>query len=284
MRWNRLIAVALIAAPAAAQQPTASRPAVAASPALAAVDGRTITVQDFKELLLAHRKSGDQAQLVETLTDAGRKRILDSEVDRLLAATAARDARLDQDPAVARAIARAIDRVLADALEERETASLDLSDAALRRYYAAHSERFSSPPRIKARHIVVATREDAERALAEVRAGGDFAAIAAVRNVDQTKATGGELGWVAKGVMVKPFEDALFALQPGQVSGVVQTRFGFHVIKAEEIDAGAVKPFERVAPLVRQALIDAHLADVRARLARKYPVTVNDDAFRLIGK
>jgi peptidyl-prolyl cis-trans isomerase C len=224
---------------------------------LATVDGRTITVGEFRELLAAQRKSGDQDKLVETLTESGRKRLLHDEVDRLLAARAARDEGLDKDASVQRAIARATDAVLAEALLERRVAHLDLSDDALRRYYAAHPDRFAVGPRVKARHIVVPTRADAENVLGELSAGADFSTIATHRNIDDTKARGGDLGWVKKGVMVKPFEDALFALKPGQISGIVQTRFGYH---------------------------DADLAELRAALGQKYRVTVHEEALAQLGK
>lgn len=251
---------------------------------LATVDGRTITVGEFRELLAAQRKSGDQDKLVETLTESGRKRLLHDEVDRLLAARAARDEGLDKDASVQRAIARATDAVLAEALLERRVAHLDLSDDALRRYYAAHPDRFAIGPRVKARHIVVPTRADAENVLGELSAGADFSTIATHRNIDDTKARGGDLGWVKKGVMVKPFEDALFALKPGQISGIVQTRFGYHVIEAEQVDQGSIPPFDQVRNVVKRSMTDADLAELRAALGQKYRVTVHEEALAQLGK
>ncbi|HEV2765182.1 MAG TPA: peptidylprolyl isomerase, partial [Pyrinomonadaceae bacterium] len=74
-----------------------------------------------------------------------------------------------------------------------------------------------------------------ETVLRRARAGEDFAALANEFTEDPSgKGTGGDLGWFGRGMMVKPFEDAAFALQPGQISEVVETQFGFHVIKVEE--------------------------------------------------
>jgi hypothetical protein len=79
------------------------------------------------------------------------------------------------------------------------------------------------------------TRAKAEDVLKRVRAGGDFAALAKEFSSDNTnKEKGGDLGWFGRGEMVKQFEDAAFALQPGQVSEVVETPYGFHIIKVEE--------------------------------------------------
>ena len=78
-------------------------------------------------------------------------------------------------------------------------------------------------------------RQQAEEILRRARAGEDFAALANQYTTDPSgRGTGGDLGWFGRGVMVKPFEDAAFALQPGQISDLVETQFGYHIIKLDE--------------------------------------------------
>lgn len=77
-------------------------------------------------------------------------------------------------------------------------------------------------------------KKKAEEVLARVKKGEDFAALAKEFGSDGTKDLGGDLGWFARGVMVKPFEDAVFALEPGQIGDLVKTEFGYHIIKLEE--------------------------------------------------
>lgn len=88
---------------------------------------------------------------------------------------------------------------------------------------------------VHARHILFSTREEAEVALARIKAGEDFATLATELSTDTgSKANGGDLGWFTRGMMLQPFEDAAFSLPVGQVSDVVETTAGFHLILVED--------------------------------------------------
>ena len=117
---------------------------------------------------------------------------------------------------------------------------------------------------IHARHILLEKEEDAKAALERVKKGEDFAALAKELTTDTaTKEAGGDLGWFPRGQMVSEFEEAAFALQPGQVSEVVQSAFGYHIIKVEERDAR--RPLDESAlAQKRAAVLDEWLA------ARRY--------------
>ena len=95
-----------------------------------------------------------------------------------------------------------------------------------------------SAPQVRAAHILLPTREEAEAARARVTEGGeDFAAVARELSTDEsTAANGGELGWFTREEMVAPFAEAAFALEPGAISEPVETEFGWHVIQVEERD------------------------------------------------
>ena len=133
-------------------------------------------------------------------------------------------------------------------------------DATLRQRYEQEKVRFVQPEQRLVSHILVKAPEGASAAqqkAAEDEArklagqasqpGADFAALARANSEDAgSKGAGGDLGWVSKGAMVKPFEDALFAMQPGEVRGPVKTEFGWHVLQLREVKAGSQQPFEQV--------------------------------------
>ncbi|HEX8557627.1 MAG TPA: peptidylprolyl isomerase [Pyrinomonadaceae bacterium] len=115
-------------------------------------------------------------------------------------------------------------RLLAGAYSKELAPKARLTEAELDAYVASHPEYDTKAPRAKV-----------EGLLARVRAGEDFAKLADEFTEDPSgKGRGGELGWFGRGMMVKPFEDAAFALKQGEVSGVVETQFGFHIIKVDE--------------------------------------------------
>jgi peptidyl-prolyl cis-trans isomerase D len=144
-------------------------------------------------------------------------------------------------------------------------------DATLRQRYEQEKARFVQPEQRLASHILIKVPEGASPAVqkaaeakaqqiaAQARApGADFAALARANSEDTgSKAAGGDLGLVTKGQMVKPFEDALFAMKPGEVSAPVKSQFGWHVIQLREVKAGAQTPFEQVRDQLAKEQADA---------------------------
>ncbi|HXO28134.1 MAG TPA: peptidylprolyl isomerase [Thermoanaerobaculia bacterium] len=145
-------------------------------------------------------------------------------------------------------------------VETKVVNDVKVSDADVKAFYDKNPDKLTRPERIHIRHILVgvtktATPEDKKKAqakadalLAKLKAGGDFAKLAEESSDDPgSKPKGGDLSWVSRGQMVKPFEDAAFALKkPNEISPVVESQFGFHIIQLlEHQDAGKV-PFDEV--------------------------------------
>ncbi len=134
----------------------------------------------------------------------------------------------------------------------------------VRRYYDQNVEQFSTPEQVKASHVLIkvadpkddaAAKKQAEDVLAQAKAGKDFAELAKKYSQDDSNAkNGGDLGFFGRGAMVKEFEDVAFALEPGQISDVVKTQFGYHVIKVTEKKAGETRTFDQVRPQIEDQL------------------------------
>ena len=153
-------------------------------------------------------------------------------------------------------------------------------------FYNAHKgDRFTEEKQVQARHILFSladgvsderkadTRSTAQRILERARGGEDFAVLAEEYSQDTgTASNGGDLGLFGRGRMVKPFEEAAFDMEVGQVSDLVETTFGFHIIKVEAIQPERIKPLEEVADTVTEELLERRsrsIAEQRAREDRK---------------
>ena len=134
--------------------------------------------------------------------------------------------------------------------------AIKVTEDELKDYYGQVKERYESPERRRARHILITTGDGVDDAAAQKKAeelatqlknGGDFAALAKANSKDPgSAAQGGELGWAQRGMFVGPFEDALFSMKQGEIRGPVKTQFGYHVIQLEEVEQQQVRPFEEV--------------------------------------
>lgn len=157
-------------------------------------------------------------------------------------------------------------------LRERVFASVSdavkVSDEALKDYYEKNKERFDEAEQVRASHILLRVpantpEADKKKRLAEAKAllkqakakGADFAALAQKHSEDPTKTRGGDLGWFARGRMVKPFEDAAFALKDGEVSDVVESSFGYHIIKRTGYRPGGTKTFEELRDRIERQVL-----------------------------
>lgn len=141
-------------------------------------------------------------------------------------------------------------------------------------YDAEKDSRFATPEERKARHLLVnfgadksAAKEKIEQLAAQIRGGADFAEVARASSDDiGSKQAGGDLGWVRRGMMTASFEEALYALPQGQVSEPVETEFGWHLIKVDEIKPATVKAFED--------------ADVQAQLLEAFQARESEKRFQ----
>ena len=213
---------------------------------------------------------GNAATVAELVSNLHMRRVLANEAIK---------EGLDNDPLVQAQLQIAKDKVLSDARLAAIDKSGQPDEAALTQYakaaYQAYPKRFVAE-QIHARHILVKgngaeSRAKAEAILTELKKGGDFSAIAKSSSDDAgSAAKGGDLGFFTTGRMVKPFEDAAFALaKPGDLSPVVESPFGFHIIELIEKRTPAPRSFAEVEPELKEEAVKQSLKDSRDGVIRR---------------
>ena len=159
-------------------------------------------------------------------------------------------------------------------------AQLAVSDAEVKAWFDGHKDRYVQPEERRASHILIASeklgkdkaRARAEEILAEVRRNPAAFAELAKKNSDDpgSAAKGGDLGFFGRGMMVKPFEDATFGLKDGEISGVVESDFGFHIIKLTGVHAAKEKPLAEVKGEIEEELKKAAASRKFAEAAESF--------------
>ena len=150
---------------------------------------------------------------------------------------------------------------------DAEVASVPpVTDADIRDFYEKNPDKFKQPEGVRASHILIpvpqggedaakkAAKAKAQSLLKQVKSGGDFAKLARENSSDGSAQQGGDLGFFTRGQMVGPFDQAAFSLKPGEISDLVETQFGFHIIKVTEKKDSSTVPLEQATDRVRDFL------------------------------
>ena len=195
-------------------------------------------------------------------------------------ALAARDATVAQLKADAR-----VDMAINKMMEAELASTAAATDADAQDFYAKNPDKFKQGETVRASHILVEAKEGVDEAarktarakidavLKRAKAGEDFAALARENSADGSAAQGGDLGFFPRGQMVPAFDQAAFALKPGEISDVVTTQFGYHIIKLTEKKEASTIPLEQVKPRVlefltnqkKQQRVDTFINEVKKR-------------------
>ncbi len=175
-------------------------------------------------------------------------------------------------------------------METQWVGKIDVNDADAQAYYDAKPAEFTQEEKVKASHILVkfpeseagadpnlgkvAARAKITKLLGEVKDGGDFAEIAKANSDCPSSQKGGDLGFFAKGQMVPPFADAAFAMQPGDTSDIVETRFGYHIIRVTDRQEASVTPFDEA----KAGIVDRLTRDKKTEVAQAFLDKIKSEA------
>jgi peptidyl-prolyl cis-trans isomerase C len=244
-------------------------PATADDPVVARVNGVDIKQSDLD---FAVSEVGSR---LSNYTPADRRRVLlQYVIENELMAEAGENDKLDSAANFAARLKYHQRRALRDAFFDASISNAVTDDAA-KKIYDEKIGSVKPEQEIHARHILVATEAEAKEVAERLKKGEDFATIAKEKSKD-TSAEGGDLGFFARGQMLKPFEDAAFALEVGQISEPVQTQFGWHIIKVEEKRDQPLPTFDQVKEAIRTQLVQQKAQEVVTGLRDAAKIEVVD--------
>lgn len=259
----------------------AGQPASSGVDYLIKIDNNTLTKEDIdKELknLPENIKQGffsDQANAEKFLDEFATKEIVTME---------AKKRGIENDKDFLRRVEYFKKITAAQMLLEKELGEKSkVSDKEVEQYYKKNKDEFTSPPQMRLSHIMMKTEEGIKKADERLKKGEDFAKVAKDLSEDKESAkNGGDLGSFEKGKMPVEFNNAVANLKKGQVSGIVKTEFGFHIIKLADIKEGARIELNTVKENVRSMLSQEKQKDIVEKyiqdLRKKYKVEINKAA------
>jgi peptidyl-prolyl cis-trans isomerase C len=278
------LALVLAVAPAAAyaqdssassEPPSQEQPAPQPGPdtVVATVGGEPITEAD-----LAFAAEDIGADLNQIPQDQIRAVLLAQMIDLKLMAQAGEKQGLTDDQLFKLRLNYLTDRALRRAYS-KVAISDTITPEAIKAEYDKQVAAIPDEEEIHARHILVSTEDDAKAIKAELDAGADFIELAKAKSIEPNAAqSGGDLGYFKRGVMVKPFGDAAFAMQVGEISNPVQTQFGWHIIKIEDRRPAAKPTLEEMTQQIGQQLYVAKYRALFDELRKAAAIDIPDAA------
>ena len=228
-------------------------------PVVARVNGTEIRASD---LAIAEEDVGSNLPMTG---DARRDYLTKYLSDMILVAQAAEAKKVQDRDDFKRRLAYSREKLLMEMMLQQE-GKTSISDAALHQLYEEATKQMAGEKEVHARHILVETEDQAKAILAELKKGGDFAAIAKQKSKDPGAANGGDLGYFTEDQMVPEFAQAAFKLEPGQLSDPVKTQFGWHIIKVEDKRDRPVPEFDKVKPQLETYLSRRAQAELIGKL------------------
>lgn len=250
---------------------------------LAEIDGEKITLSEFTREL-------DKIPLelkMFVLSQVGKKNYLERMITKKLLLREAKKEGIEKEKEFQERLSELREQLLIEMLLKKKiTTDFRIDDAELKKYYEAHKEEFKRPPEINTRHILLKTEEEARQIQEKLMKGEDFVELAKKYSIDPAaKVTGGELGYHPRGSLVPEYEEEAFKLKKvGQISGIVKSRFGYHLIRLEGIKPPSYAKFDEVKELIRQRMIQEKQGEILQKyiedLKKNAKIKINEDLLK----
>jgi len=244
---------------------------------LASFNGQTITLGEFNQIW-EEVPEDYKLQLDKSL-------VLDQMISEKLLIQEAKNMGLEEDNDVLEQIKKMTEQILVQVLIEREILDkIKVNDEEVLEYYEQNKDSFTEKEQVHLYNILLETEEEAQDILEQLKTGGDFSEIAKEKSTGPSAAQGGDLGYLTKGTIILEIEEVVFALELEELSEVIKTDFGFHILKITEKKPETVKTLEEVKEDIIQTLLPdtqkEAFENLLEELKSKSEIEINEEALQ----
>ena len=244
---------------------------------LASFGDHTITLGEFNQLW--------EEVPEEYKLQLDKSMMLDQMISEKLIIQEAKNMGLEEDNYVLEQIKKMTEQILVQALIEKEILDkVDVNDEEVLEYYEQNMDSFTEKEQIHLYNILLETEEEAQDILEQLKAGGDFSEIAKEKSTGPSAAQGGDLEYLSKGTIIPEIDEVVFGLEVEELSGIVKTDFGFHILKITDKKPETVKTLEEVKEDIIQTLLPTKQKEAfdnfLKELKGKIEIEINEEALR----
>jgi peptidyl-prolyl cis-trans isomerase C len=244
---------------------------------LASFNGQTITLGEFDQLW--------EEVPEEYKLQLDKSMLLDQLISEKLLMQEAKNMGLEEDSVVLEQIKKMTEQILVQVLIEREILDkVNINDQEVSEYYEQNKESFTEKEQVYLYNILLETEEEAQDILEQLKAGGDFSEIAKEKSTGPSAAQGGDLGYLTKGTIIPEIEEVVFALEVEELSEVVKSDYGFHILKITEKKPETVRALEEVKEEIIQTLLPGKQKEafdnLLEELKGKAEIEINEEALK----
>lgn len=247
---------------------------------VATVNGVDITLTDLDGEIAGLPEKYRQA------VSANKEKFLDELILRELMYQKAEALGLSKNEEILKVLDSFKRRLMVQKLAEDIISVIEVSDEDAKKYYEENKDEFKVPEQVNAAHILIKVdsvddeeeskkaQKDAEDILKRIKGGEEFSELAKENSACPSSAKGGDLGYFTKGQMVPEFEEAVFSLKPGEISEIVKTKFGYHIIKLLDKKEETTRTFDEA----KESIINKLRAEEQKKALMDYTETVKQNA------
>jgi peptidyl-prolyl cis-trans isomerase C len=244
---------------------------------LATFGDKTITLGEFNELW-EQVPEDYKLQLDKSM-------VLDQMISEALLIQEAKVKNFEEDEKVAEQIKKSTEQILVQALIQKDILDKVLvSDEEVEKYYETNKDNFTEKEQVHLFNILVKTEEEAQAILEQLKAGEDFSEIAKTKSTGPSAAQGGDMELISKGSTIPEIDEAVFALNIGELTDIIKSDYGFHILKVTEKKPESIKTLEEVKDEIMQTLLPEKQKDafdnLLTELKSKVEIEINDEALK----